>query len=429
MTCAYTKVIAIEHQRLPLKTSVLNKQSWSVALLGARMHYAVPRIFYNAGILENLFTDICAVKGWPHLLQFIPRKLQPDAVKRLLGRVPDGVPPERITAFNQLGWRYAQKLRQANSTADVTAAFLWAGKKFCDSVLKTGLGSATGIYTFNSAGLEILQSARKLGMQTAMEQTIAPRSLEYQLLQIEQQAFPEWEFPLSADPYLEEYIEREHQEWMQAHIILCGSEFVRDAIKSCGGPSDRCHVVPYGVDISFIPKKKEPHATSALRVLTIGSIGLRKGSPYVLEAARHLKGRAVFRMVGGLNINVEAQSQLNDHVELVGTIPRTEILSQYAWADVFLLPSLCEGSATVTYEALAAGLPVICTTNTGSVVRDGIDGFIVPIRSSSAIIEKLELLALNPELRYEMGKNAYQRAKEFTISSYHQRLIDIITYT
>lgn len=390
------------------------------------MHYAVPRILHDAGILEHLFTDICAVKGWPRLLNFIPRKLQPDGVKRLLGRVPDGIPPERITAFNQLGWSYAQRLRQASNRAEITAAFLWAGKKFCDLVLKTGLGSTTGIYTFNSAGLEILQSARQRGMQTVMEQTIAPRSLEYQLLQAEQQAFPDWENPLSADPYLQEYIEREQQEWMQSEIILCGSEFVREAIKDCGGPGDRTHVVPYGVDISFIPKKKETPTSSPLRVLTIGSIGLRKGSPYVLEAARQLKGRAVFRMVGGLNINIEAQSQLNDHVELIGTIPRTEILSQYAWADVFLLPSLCEGSATVTYEALAAGLPVICTANTGSVVRDSIDGFIVPIRNSSAIIEKLELLALNPELRYEMGQNACQRAWEFTLNSYHQRLMDIL---
>lgn len=390
------------------------------------MHYAVPRILHNAGILEHLFTDICAVKGWPRLLNFIPRKLQPDGVKRLLGRVPDGIPPQRITAFNQLGWSYTQRLRQASNRAEITAAFLWAGKKFCDLVLKTGLGSATGIYTFNSAGLEILQSARQRGMQTVMEQTIAPRSLEYQLLQAEQELFPDWEHPLSADPYLEEYIEREQQEWMQSDMILCGSEFVREAIKDCGGPGDRCRVVPYGVDISFIPEKKQISQTSPLRVLTVGGIGLRKGSPYVLEAARQLKGKVEFRMVGAVNVKTQAQNQLNDYIQLTGPIPRTEILSQYGWADVFLLPSLCEGSATVTYEALAAGLPVICTANTGSVVRDGIDGFIVPIRNSSAIIEKLELLALNPELRYEMGQNACQRAWEFTLNSYHQRLMDIL---
>ncbi|AVZ31591.1 glycosyltransferase family 4 protein [Nodularia spumigena] len=405
---------------------MLNEQRWSVALLGARMHYAVPRILHNAGILEHLFTDICAVKGWPRLLNFVPGKLQSDGVKRLLGRVPDGIPPEHITAFNQLGWSYAQRLRQASNRAEITAAFLWAGKKFCDLVLKTGLGSATGIYTFNSAGLEILQSARQQDMQTVMEQTIAPRSLEYQLLQAEQEFFPDWEIPLSADPYLEEYIWREEQEWMQSDMILCGSEFVREAIKVCGGPSDRCRVVPYGVDISIIPEKKQISQPSPLRVLTVGSISLRKGSPYVLEAARQLRGKVEFRMVGTVNIKTEAQSQLNDYIQLTGPIPRIEILSQYAWADVFLLPSLCEGSATVTYEALAAGLPVICTTNTGSVVRDGIDGFIVPIRNSLAIMEKLELLALNPELRDQMAQNARQRAWEFTLKSYHQRLMDIL---
>jgi glycosyltransferase involved in cell wall biosynthesis len=120
------------------------------------------------------------------------------------------------------------------------------------------------------------------------------------------------------------------------------------------------------------------------------------------------------------------QSLLADNVELTGAIPRSEIIGPYTWADVFLLPSICEGSATVIYEALAAGIPVICTANAGSVVRDGIEGFIVPIRDHQAIIDKVELLATNPELRYEMSKNAKVRASEFTLDRYGQRLLNIL---
>jgi glycosyltransferase involved in cell wall biosynthesis len=113
-------------------------------------------------------------------------------------------------------------------------------------------------------------------------------------------------------------------------------------------------------------------------------------------------------------------------MELLGAVPRSEIFNHYTWADVFLLPSICEGSATVIYEALAAGLPVICTANAGSVVRDGIEGFIVSVGNYEAIADKLELLATNPELRSEMSKNARQRAKEFTLDGYQKRLIKII---
>src|SRR5208283_380502 len=114
-------------------------------------------------------------------------------------------------------------------------------------------------------------------------------------------------------------------------------------------------------------------AFSPLRVLTVGTVGLRKGSPYVLEAAKQLTGKAVFRMVGGIGVTREAETQLREHLELTGAVSRNEIAKHFEWADVFLLPSICEGSATVTYEALAHGLPVICTPNTGSVVRDGME--------------------------------------------------------
>ena len=399
---------------------------WNVALLGARMHYAVPRLLQQAGLLERFYTDFCTVKGWPGLLQAIPQPLRPTALQRLLGRAPEGIPPERITAFNQLGWAYAQRLRRAHTPADMTAAFLWSGQAFCRLVLDAGLPEA-GIYTFNSAGLEILQAARQRGLPTVMEQTIAPRALEQQLLLEEQQAFPDWQAPLDADPSLTEYIQREQQEWQTADLILCGSEFVRDGIAAWGGPAERCRVIPYGVDLPAAPIERPPHG-GPLRVLTVGSVGLRKGSPYVLTAARQLRGQAQFRLVGPVQgVTATAQAELANALDLVGPVPRHQMAQHYAWADVFLLPSICEGSATVVYEALATGLPVICTANAGSVVRHGQEGFLVPIREVGAIVGHLEFLAADPDLRLSLSQSARQRATEFTLRTYSQQLVQLLT--
>ena len=101
-------------------------------------------------------------------------------------------------------------------------------------------------------------------------------------------------------------------------------------------------------------------------------------------------------------------------VRLTGAVPTTQVAEHFQWAHVFLLPSLCEGSATVTYEALGHGLPVICTLNTGSVVRDEVEGFIVPVRDAAAIAERIERLALDVQLRAQMATNAKARAAEFT---------------
>ena len=396
-----------------------------VAQLGARRHYAIPRMLHEAEMLERFYTDICAVKSWPFLLRVLPSSLQPAGLKRLLGRVPKGVPPEKITAFTSFGWEYYQRQRRAKTHSEIIAAYLWSGQEFCNLILKQGFGKATGVYTFNGAGLELLRAAKAQGLRTIMEQTIAPRRIEHQLLREEQLEFSDWEPPLPDDGFSEPFAEREQTEWQFADVILCGSEFVREGIAACGGPIARCTVVPYGVDVRFSPIERPAHQ-GPLRVLTVGAVGLRKGSPYVLEAAKQLKGTAEFRMAGSVQVLPEAQSKLREHLELTGTIPRTEILSHYAWADVFLLPSLCEGSATVVYEALATGLPVICTPNTGSIVRDGVDGFIVPIRDAGAIAERIDRLATDASLLAKMRGVAAESYERISLERYRADLIGAI---
>ena len=399
--------------------------SLTVAQLGARGHYAIPRILHQQKMLEHFYTDICATKGWPQYLRLIPPQLQSKSLARLIGRVPRQIPTKLITAFSGFGFEYVRRLSRAVSASEVTKTFLWAGKTFNRLILQQGL-RGTGVYTFNSAGLEILNAAKQQGLTAIMEQTIAAHQIEYHLLQEEQELHPGWSEPMAKNEYRQEYMDREQQEWSQADTILCGSEFVRDSIGKCGGPIERCLVVPYGVDTEFqVPLKTASHHRP-LRVLTIGSVGLRKGSPYVLEAAKRLTGKAVFRMVGPIKASAQAVSSLQEHLELVGQVPRSQIHQHYAWADVFLLPSICEGSAVATYEALACGLPVITTPNTGSIVRNNIDGYIVPIRDVDAIVNKLELLSGQPNLWQHMKIQTRERRQYGSLDKYTERFLNLL---
>jgi glycosyltransferase involved in cell wall biosynthesis len=397
--------------------------SMVVAQLGARMHYAVPRLLERAGLLERLYTDICAAKGWPSLLRIVPRSLRPTGLQRLLGRDPRGIPAQRITAFTSFGFDYARRSARARTTDERNSAYLWSGREFCRLVVERGFGAAKAVYVFNSAGLEILQAARQRGLKGVVEQTIAARSVEWAVLKDEALRFPEWETPAAKDSMMEDYCAREAAEWAAADLVVCGSEWVRDGMIGCGGAPAKCVVVPYGLERSVEAVTRTKRRDGPLRVLTVGAVGLRKGSPYVLEAAKKIGARAEFRMVGAVQVLPAAERELRAHVQLTGAIPRADIAAQYAWADVFLLPSLCEGSATATYEAMFQGLPVICTPQTGSVVRDGLDGFVVPARDVTLIAEKLALLAKKPALLAEMSANARQRSAGFTLDKYGQRLI------
>lgn len=401
------------------------RESIVVAQLGARMHYAVPRIFENAGILERFYTDICAVKGWPQLARAIPQRFRTPGLKRLLARVPQGVPTARIRAFTDFGWEYARRRRTSKSLTEQYHLYMWGGENFSKLVLKEGFGSAAAVYTFNTEGLEILQAARRSGLRTILEQTIAPFEFEYEILSYEHERYPNWATPLPDAGVANLYSAREREEWKHADTIICGSAFVRDQIAAHGGPANRCVIVPYGIDRAAPGMIRRHISDGPLRVLTVGEIGLRKGAQYVLGAAERLKSDAQFRMVGPIGLLPNALERFRQHVDVLGPVPRSEMVAHYDWADVFLLPSLCEGSATATYEALAHGLPVITTANAGSVIRDHLDGFIVPIRDAEAIAEKILLLADEDRLR-QMSESARRRAASFTVNSYGERLLDAL---
>ena len=397
-----------------------------VSQLGARMDYAVPRILNAHGMLEHFYTDICGTKGWPRLVGYIPRQFQPAGIRRLIGRRPAGIPPQRMTCFPGVGLTFALRRMRAHSNPDGRMwAELDAGRRLAELVVRHGFGQADGFYGFIRECLEPLRAARSRGLWTAVEQNIAAWDLVDRLEREERARFPDWTSDVNENASSEAYASRERAEWAEADLIVCPSEFVRQSVADYGGPADRCVVVPYGVDTRFqIPTRDRRHGP--LRVLTVGSLGLRKGTPYVLEAARRMKGLADFRMVGRGSVPAAACAGLEGVVQFTGPIPRLEIIAQYAWADVFLLPSICEGSATVTYEALAAGLPVITTPNTGSVVRDGTDGFVVPIRDVDAIVQSLQLLNQDRGRLFEMSGNAKLRAQDFNLAGYGRRLCEAL---
>jgi glycosyltransferase involved in cell wall biosynthesis len=105
---------------------------------------------------------------------------------------------------------------------------------------------------------------------------------------------------------------------------------------------------------------------------------------------------------------------------------RSEVQNEFSTADVFVLPSLAEGSAEVTYETLAAGVPVITTASAGSVVRDGIEGFIVPERDETALADAIERIIENRSLRQRLSDAARARAREYTMERYAKRLVSVL---
>lgn len=92
---------------------------------------------------------------------------------------------------------------------------------------------------------------------------------------------------------------------------------------------------------------------------------------------------------------------------------------------MFILPSLVEGSATVTYEALSHGVPVICTPNTGSIVADGETGLIVEPFSAPAISDALQRLIDEPDLAVALSQTAWARRMAASVERYEADLLRV----
>ncbi|QDY70479.1 glycosyltransferase family 4 protein [Qingshengfaniella alkalisoli] len=394
-----------------------------VCHLGARRHYAEARMLATHHRLAWFCTDICATTGWTSPLSRLPACIGPAALRRLAGRVPEGVPPGRIVSFPLFGLHSAVVRSFGHDETDVIRHAIWAGQRFSQLVARRGFNGAQGLYTISGEGLEMIRVAKAEGLWVAVDQINAPHELLERLVEKERQRFPGWSSrqPTSVT-VAQSFADRERAEWELADVIVCPSEFVRDGIDAVGGPVEKCVVVPSGVN-GEITSNTGSRAPGPLRVLTAGAVGLRKGSPYVMEAAERMKEKAEFRMVGPVNLPEAPLKRLRATIEVLGVVPRNAMAAQYKWADVFLLPSTCEGSAMVVYEALAAGLPVVVTPNTGSVVTDGKDGFTVPQGDSGAIVECLERLLTDPELRHRMSEVARQTAENHTVARYGERLL------
>ena len=398
----------------------------------------MPRIYYEAGLLERFYTDIHVAHGWPRIVRAIPRTLQPRACRRLVSRGVEiaDFPHKQVRTFPTLGLRYALRRNWAQNTDALTRVDLSIEDEFSRRVLKGGLGNATHLHCFDIASLGVMQAVANTGIKIIMDQTNAAHPVLAELLLRERTKHPGWE-DADAGGTMDEVIQARYREaWALADIVVCGSEFVRAGVCRCGGPPSKCVVVPYGIDLGnahgqdatwrcgvLQERYARRRAGEPLRVLTIGTVGLRKGAPYVLEAAKAFRGRASFRMVGAIDISQEAVKWLGQYVELTGLIPRNEVVAHYRWADVFLFPSVCEGSAGVVYEALAQGLPVICTPNTGSVARDGVDGLIVEPSSGEAVVAALEKVIANPDLCLTMAQNGFATSDQMNVKYYGDRLL------
>lgn len=370
-----------------------------------------PRVVYSVGVRLGTNDSLSLVAA-----NAIAALDQAGYLQRILVSTarPGAVPADRL---RQLGLLH--RIWRRLEIYDPTGYMGWLDNVWFDAWASRRLPDANLLHVWHHCGLATLAEARRRGLLTLVERGSSHTLTQQRLLQEEYARFG-----MRLPPIPGVSVRRALAEFRLADRVLVPSDFARQSFVQQGYPADQLIQVPFGVDTQrYIPAAAEP--SGRFRAIFAGQVSLRKGLPYLLQAW-DLAGLpdADLTIVGNPLADARAVIQpylKRPDIQWISYTPQLgELLQQ---ASVFIFPSIEEGSALVTYIALACGLPVITTPNAGSVVRDGIDGRLVPIRDPEALAAALRELYSDTRLRTAMRQAARQQAELHSWPHYRGRLI------
>lgn len=269
--------------------------------------------------------------------------------------------------------------------------------------------------------------AKKRGMKVVADHSIAhPATMQAYLAQhYKEEGIP---FPFSPDDPFWMMILRD---CAAADVIVVNSDFVKKSFVENGFEADQIEVAYWGVREDFFALKTDYQLKSdgVIRLLFTGSFCLRKGASIIMEALSGLLNRGVRFQLDVLGPNPDGGKllahypELVDHVHFRGALLQDELIGYLKESDLYVFPSYAEGCARSAMEALAAGLPVVCTEETGVPVEHERSGYLVARGDVSALEEGIARLGEDGQLRQAIGQRAMEQMRqEYTWAHYGARL-------
>ena len=225
-------------------------------------------------------------------------------------------------------------------------------------------------------------------------------------------------------------IDKMLKEYEETDAIMVPASHVKESFIKNGISEKKIYMVPYGTDISLFTCRTEK--PKKFQVLFVGRVGLAKGIHYLLEAWSQLNFSshdAELHIVGPIDEQVKIylkQKKLPANIMWHGGVAQETLKNLYAFASLFVLPSLQEGLAMVLLEAMASGVPLLVTTRTGAqdLIVNNQEGFIVEPNNATALAEKIFWGFNHQDELFEMGQRAAQKSDSFTWHHYGNQIIN-----
>ncbi|MBV9007918.1 MAG: glycosyltransferase family 4 protein [Verrucomicrobia bacterium] len=284
----------------------------------------------------------------------------------------------------------------------------------------------TCVYAYEDCALESFRAAERRGQTRIYDLPIGYWRAAQRIFSDEREREPEWSATLTGTRDSAEKLAWKDEELRLAQRVVVASAFTQSTLSESPAKYNVA-VVPYGG-----PPVHEGdllNCAGKLRILFAGSLGQRKGLSYALRAVEMIgREHCELTLLGRMAANdcPVLDAAVRRH-RWIPTLSHAEVLREMREHDIVLFPSLFEGFGLVITEAMSQGTPVITTPHTAGpdIIDDGVDGFIVPIRSAETIAQKLDLLASEPHRLQAMKMAAREKARRRTWENYRRQLVAV----
>lgn len=219
-------------------------------------------------------------------------------------------------------------------------------------------------------------------------------------------------------------------DFSHCHYFLAASSVVTRSLIYCDIKPRQIILLPYGVDVEQFAPVTHVSKSKKLTLIFVGQINRRKGLHHLLQCARELREIINVILVGGINpLSDLYQEYKNDeNITFTGFVDKDLLKEHYANADVFVLPSLSEGLSLAGLEAMAFGMPILCSDNSGinDLVKDGVNGYVFQTGNLTDLKKKIIWFVENKSQCSLMGQHSREIALNHTWGKYYTDFVNII---
>lgn len=303
-----------------------------------------------------------------------------------------------------------------------------AAHPFFDSWAKAHLEPGDSVISSYGYANFCFRHARRHGGKTFLD---AGNSHPSQFWEIIGNEHRKW--GIDREPMPRHWSERGLKMLEETDYVFSPSSYVTESFVRRGWDPARIFYIPYPIDLSVFKPGESPaiaEKNSPLKVICTGSVSVRKGFPYLLEAMRIIrKEREVVLLLTDVvegSMKSIFPKYADVPIEWAPALPHDKLAERLRSADVFALLSLEDGFARTVTEAIACGLPAVVSRNTGALdyVKPGVNGEIVPICDPQAAAEAiLKCASLN---RSELSASAGNLLEDLTFQRFRERFDGVL---